>query len=323
MLVCFVAAESMLHILLRQDIHTELLGFVPSKECIPVAAPGEMILPSEEDVTPDTRPYSDFCETEVIGEKQTWNGVLQEFFMEGLKHNLNGAALYYPDWVTRVHVIGLSDDVIQTIMGLSSSVEVVKCHESSPLTKSSAHKMITRFLAYDDPTVYHTIVRDLDGRYSPRELFATNQWISSDLLFHSMRDHPAHSVPVMGGAFGMKRGALSANSSDNTTMTGIVKKANQAQPNGVRGCCAHDQNFLATYIWPLVKHTTIDHDINLQRCKRYGSALCKEWPLGPPDVPNNFFVGAPFKPTESKAVLTSNVTGYACTVQCKPALNAK
>ena len=73
-------------------------------------------------------------------------------------------------------------------------------------------------------------MRDADSRLSPRELFAVNEWISSDFRFHVMRDHASHDVAVLGGMFGMKRGALTdASMSQLITRALIENNAHQGR----------------------------------------------------------------------------------------------
>jgi hypothetical protein len=82
---------------------------------------------------------------------------------------------------------------------LSDRVEVVRCHNHTLLNQPyengrkwiqpAARKTMPRFLAIDDPTIAVTIVRDVDSRFSVRELLAVNQWLSSEQYFHCMRDH--------------------------------------------------------------------------------------------------------------------------------------
>ena len=46
--------------------------------------------------------------------------------------------------------------------------------------------------------------RDLDSRIIPREISAVKEWIRSERVFHTMRDHPLHNFPVLGGLWGLK-----------------------------------------------------------------------------------------------------------------------
>ena len=48
------------------------------------------------------------------------------------------------------------------------------------------------------------ISRDLDSRINDRELAAVHEWLESNKTLHSMRDHPWHTVPIMGGGWGSK-----------------------------------------------------------------------------------------------------------------------
>lgn len=40
--------------------------------------------------------------------------------------------------------------------------------------------------------------RDLDSRFSDRELAAVNEWLASGASIHAMRDHPAHGTAMLG-----------------------------------------------------------------------------------------------------------------------------
>ncbi|KAK8405419.1 hypothetical protein O3P69_001755 [Scylla paramamosain] len=42
-------------------------------------------------------------------------------------------------------------------------------------------------------------ISDVDSRVSQREVAAVEEWLASRKMFHVMRDHPSHNVPVLGG----------------------------------------------------------------------------------------------------------------------------
>ena len=136
--------------------------------------------------------------------------------------------------------------------------------------------MLTRFLVSDDPKV-SVVVRDADSRLSPRELFAVNAWISSDFRFHVMRDHASHDVAVLGGMFGMKRGALR---DAGCAMSQLITRALIENPTHIRGVRGEDQAFLTRYVWPKVKHSCFAHDVNARRCSKFGSERCRDFPMG-------------------------------------------
>jgi len=234
------------------------------------------------------------------------------WYLEGALHNIQGARLYYPDWIVRIYVFGLSETVEALLLESSNNAELVRCRASSPLNISSSRKMTARFLSYDDPDTMYMISRDLDSRFNPRELFAVNEWISSGAHFHVMRDHDQHDVPVLGGMFGIRRGALTGKV---PSMTDLLSSAFAQEPNGITGMRGEDQSFLAKYVWPLVSSNTITHDVSEERCRRYGSSICLGFPMGDNDK-HNTFVGQDFKPSGHSAGM--HVSQYKCTFACEP-----
>ena len=40
--------------------------------------------------------------------------------------------------------------------------------------------------------------RDLDSRFSAREVAAVDEWLSIGMPLHSIRDHPNHNTPLLG-----------------------------------------------------------------------------------------------------------------------------
>jgi hypothetical protein len=170
-----------------------------------------------------------------------------EWVLHGMERNIIDAQYYYPDWIVRVYAFDLPKSVQDRWLihnaSIFHNVEVVPCHSSSPMAKSNSRKMISRLLAYDDPKVWYTLVRDADSRISLREVMAVHEFLKvsmgvdnrykfstrqeepssttttsptssssfdpSSIYLHLMRDHEGHIVPIMGGMLGMKRGLLS------------------------------------------------------------------------------------------------------------------
>ena len=46
--------------------------------------------------------------------------------------------------------------------------------------------------------------RDLDSRFGKREAAAVEEWLQSGAAVHTMRDHPQHGVPLLGGLWGAR-----------------------------------------------------------------------------------------------------------------------
>merc|ERR1719391_1390928 len=74
-----------------------------------------------------------------------------------------------------------------------------------PLVNAShIFPMLWRFFPTLDPQVDLFVSRDLDSRFSERELAAVQEWIESGKAIHAMRDHPLHPFPLLGGAWGAR-----------------------------------------------------------------------------------------------------------------------
>lgn len=168
-------------------------------------------------------------------------------YTQGMISNARLAADLYPGWTVRVyHDNSASRTVLYSLQALD--VELVD------MTSSPVPKMQWRFLPMDDPQVSHFIVRDSDSRLSTRERDAVSEWVSSDLTFHSMRDHPFHKLLFMGGCWGAKAGAV-PNFRDKI----LEYDANQKSPPP--GSWGKDQNFLNRVLSSYVNATNIlQHD---------------------------------------------------------------
>lgn len=281
---------------------------------------------------PGTFPYgySEMCDIVPIGEKQVWNtnkkiisfalfhsgsaddADMFRWYFNGALHNIQGARLYYPDWIVRLHVFGLNKSTERELLESRDNVELVRCSLQSTLAKSPSRKMMARFLSYDDPKVSHVISRDLDSRFSPRELFAVNQWLSSGARFHTMRDHSHHNVPILGGMFGIRRGALQ---SKYASMTSLITSAFNDNPHGLSGAPGEDQSFLLNYVWPVVVGEALAHDSSMKRCNGYGALACLEFPLSNSEAEPQVFVGQAFKPSDQLST-TVEKSQYKCSMSC-------
>ena len=215
----------------------------------------------------------------------------------------------------------------------------------------------SKYSILDDPTVEFALVRDVDSRPTVRELLAVNEWMSSGLKFHTIRDHLQHRVPVMGGMFGMRRGLFddgekslqltnlvvddektektkkefqnttttttTTTSMTTTSMTDIVSKAFELYPTRrIPGTTQDDQNFLQKFIWKLVKDDAMDHDMDGgRRCKTYESKVCRRFPIE--DGRDDYsFVGYPFNPSLTEGnELNIATSHFECSMSCRAEYN--
>jgi hypothetical protein len=116
--------------------------------------------------------------------------------------------------------------------------------------------MFWRFWAAADPDVNIFLSRDCDSRLSNRESAAVSEWLASDKNFHIMRDHPYHTVPILGGMWGCRGGILR---SDKINILNLI---NNWTHFSIKGC---DQDFLGQVIYPMIKDTAMEHsEFNLK-----------------------------------------------------------
>ncbi|KAK8407541.1 hypothetical protein O3P69_002234 [Scylla paramamosain] len=63
---------------------------------------------------------------------------------------------------------------------------------------SNVHPMMWRLAPLGDSKISALLIRDTDSRVTQR-VSAVEEWLASGKMFHVMRDHPYHRVPVLGG----------------------------------------------------------------------------------------------------------------------------
>lgn len=176
-----------------------------------------------------------------------WNGAYKNI-------EINNVML--PDFISRFYVDKTCNPKL---------IEEIKKYEKTQVimvdSDSSWHGMFWRFYAAIDPEVDVFLSRDTDSRIGNRELSALDEWLKSDKDFHIMRDHPHHTVPILGGMWGCRNGILSNmkylidNWKNHTSDIGKWKEVFEAG----------DQNFLAEVVYPLVINDSFEHsDFNIR-----------------------------------------------------------
>ena len=171
----------------------------------------------------------------------------------GALRNIELVNKFYPGFISRFYIDkNCRQDLIDTIKG--ENVEVILVD-----SKDSFHGMFWRFWASEDPDVDIFLSRDCDSRISEREATAVNEWLKSDKDFHIMRDHPYHTVPILGGMWGCRNGIL--------RNIKVTKQIENWGRYSMKGC---DQYFLGELIYPYVRNRSMEHsEFNL----RYGGEI--------------------------------------------------
>lgn len=117
------------------------------------------------------------------------------------------------------------------------------------MDKSGGHEMmLDRLRPSLDDDVECFISRDTDSRFSKREKFAVDEWLASDKTWHTMHAHFWHSVPILGGMFGVKKRGF----------TNLWNLAENWQKS-TEARWQQDQDFLTQVIWPKIKDDVLNH----------------------------------------------------------------
>lgn len=160
----------------------------------------------------------------------------------GALRNIELVSKYFPGYICRFYIDRNSkQELIDTIKG--DNVEVLLVD-----SKDSFHGMFWRFWGAEDPEVDIFLSRDCDSKISEREVIAVNEWLNSDKDFHIMRDHPYHTVPILGGMWGCRGGIMRE-----IGLCNLIEVWNSYSEKGM------DQDFLEQIIYPLVKERSIEH----------------------------------------------------------------
>jgi len=161
-------------------------------------------------------------------------------------------------------------------------------------------------MSIDYPEVSIAFSRDADSIINARDLYCINTFIASNKRFQIIRDNLSHSVPILGGMWGIKRGLLGSNMKD------LIHKfsLNNHLLTGLHG---YDQEFLASAIYPLVKHDSLVFDEFFQ----YPGETPIRINCGVP-YSNIDHVGSVYIPREIVQHPDSNtISGYSFARKCK------
>lgn len=185
-------------------------------------------------------------------------------YVGGALQNIELAKVYFPGWICRFYIGKSTDEkFIEKIISFDNT-EIIRMDDNGDWTG-----MFWRFKAICDPDVSIMLSRDTDSRLGRREYEAVLEFEKSDKLFHIIRDHENHGIPILGGMWGAKKGII-----DNIDK--LINKFNKGDFWQV------DQNFLTKYIYPIVKDDAIVHDEFFEK---------KQFPESAGERNKYFFIG--------------------------------
>jgi len=158
-------------------------------------------------------------------------------YIIGAKRQIELAKQHYPDWNIRIYT-----DNIKNFQ--NDPVELVPILDGG-------FPMFHRFYPMFESSENITMVRDSDSRITIREKMCIDEWLNSDKIFHTFKDHDAHfEFPIIGCAFALK-GQL-----PDKILEIMERYMNQHK------FYLSDQFFLRDCVYPLVKNSTLLHSMN-------------------------------------------------------------
>jgi len=166
-------------------------------------------------------------------------------YTHGAISNVIIAHRLFPGWICRFY-IGQSTprDIVEKLKNMQD-VEVIEMP-----TDGNWVGMVWRFLAACDPTVDVMISRDTDSRLGLREKEAIDEWLKSKRMFHIIRDHPQQQFAILGGMWGVKKGAF-----DMEWFKNVI-----ASPEGKYNGWNVDQDMLVKHLYPVIVDKALIHD---------------------------------------------------------------
>ncbi len=163
-------------------------------------------------------------------------------YTEGALANARLAETLYPGWRCRFYVGTTVPDAIVARLAERPNVELVLRAEPGDWRAA-----LWRFQPAFEEGDVTLLVRDADSRLGERERVAVEAWLASENDLHIMRDHPFHTVPILGGMWGVRRGLLAP-----------LRARYEAHRAGDYWQC--DQEFLAAHVYPFARGEALEHD---------------------------------------------------------------
>jgi protein O-GlcNAc transferase len=200
-------------------------------------------------------------------------------YSRGLIRNIELAHEIFPGWTVITY---LGDSVPNWVRAeLAQMPSHVAVGMRGAIEDPTA--MLWRFLAHDIDGLEVVIFRDADSRLDKRERAAVDEWLASGKTLHVMRDHPGHSLPMMGGMWGIRK----------VPMFSMEASIASFRPDARFSA---DQRFLESVIYPTFSPASLVH----QDLKYFDDAPCvevRDFPVAASSI--HRFVGQGFEADDS------------------------
>lgn len=154
----------------------------------------------------------------------------------GAKRQIELCKKYLPEWKIRLYTPDKSHYI-------NDGIDIVE-------VKDGSYGVFWRFFPMFEDVNNIVLSRDTDSRLTLREVRCIEEWINSDKILHTFKDHEAHyEFPIIAGGFGYK-GMLS---NELLNLMNIIMKQSPVY--------LMDQIYLRDYVWPTVEHNSLVHSM--------------------------------------------------------------
>ena len=184
----------------------------------------------------------------------------EERYTIGAIKNAILATRHFKGYTLRFYTGASVPESIKQTLQLFPHVQLVE--EQGP---EDHRAKLWRFQALADPAFDVVLSRDADARLTHRERIAHEEFLASGLDFHIMKDHPTgHDYQISAGMFAARTRAIPDD----------LQETEEA-----RDYYTADQDWLAAYIWPLIKDSALIHDESYETPTE-GQSKRRPFPIG-------------------------------------------
>lgn len=183
-----------------------------------------------------------------------------DMYYAGAVKNCLAARQFYRGWLLWFHLAGGS---VPPLFATALRALGAETFLFSP-SETGHENLYHRILPVLNPRVDRVLFRDCDSVVNAREAACVKEWTDSDAPVHGIRDHRAHTAPLMGGMWGCKPKALLRLAPDFeesiTRRMRVIRDGTCADAPRAGRTHYSDQVWLREYLWPLVKDVAMVHD---------------------------------------------------------------
>lgn len=177
-------------------------------------------------------------------------GPTRDIYHSGFLENVELVKRHYPGWVVYAY---LGSDTEPAFRERLLAEPVVRVRDTGV---AGSKNMIHRFFAIDEPDVDVCFFRDADSRIHWKDRWAIDSFMKTGCMCHIIRDNPEHNARIMGGLWGLRKGAIP--SVRKLYAAWIPANDGFGNPNDVEGFGV-DQNFAGLEVYPRVSERSLIH----------------------------------------------------------------